>query len=281
MMKISKELLTGLAVSGVLGLLGTSNVHADEQMQRMYNPNSGEHFYTANVSEKQHLVSVGWKYEGIGWVAPTGNSRGNAVYRLYNRNSGDHHYTLSAAERDWLVKLGWSYEGIGWYSAKPEQGVPLYRLYNPYAKVGTHHYTLALSERDWLVSKGWRSEGIGWYAVRNSSNSQGGTQQNTPTQQATAPQQSTPTPQPSQPSNPQPTQPSTSTPTPAPQPSAPTIVSGYIGNTGRLWDSGVEANEWGDQQSFDMTMKDGKQHGWVLIGIFYSDGTKKYSVDLY
>lgn len=94
-------------------------------------------------------------------------------------------------------------------------------------------------------------------------------------------QPSTPAPQPSQPSNPQPTQPSTSTPTPAPQPSAPTIVSGYIGNTGRLWDSGVEANMWADAETDKMAMSDGQSHRWVLITIFYSDGTKKYSVDLY
>lgn len=94
-------------------------------------------------------------------------------------------------------------------------------------------------------------------------------------------QPSTPAPQPSQPSNPQPTQPSTSTPTPTPQPSAPTIVSGYIGNTGRLWDNGTEANEWGAEQIMALGMQDGKSHRWVLITIFYSDGTKKYSVDLY
>ena len=87
-------------------------------------------------------------------------------------------------------------------------------------------------------------------------------------------QPSTPAPQPSQPSNPQPTQ-------PAPQPSAPTIVSGYIGNTGRLWDSGVEANMWADAETDKMAMSDGQSHRWVLITIFYSDGSKKYSVDLY
>lgn len=96
-----------------------------------------------------------------------------------------------------------------------------------------------------------------------------------------APQPSTPAPQPSQPSNPQPTQPSTSTPTPTPQPSAPTIVSGYIGNTGRLWDSGVEANMWADAETDKMAMSDGQSHRWVLITIFYSDGSKKFSVDLY
>lgn len=173
-MKLEKVAI-GVAVScGVLGLLGASNAHADEQMHRMYNPNSGEHFYTARTTERDFLVGKGWTYEGVGWVAPTGDSKGDAVYRLYNRNSGDHHYTLSAVERDWLVKLGWSYEGIGWYSAKPEQGVPLYRLYNPYAKVGTHHYTLSLSERDWLVPKGWKAEGIGWYAVKNSTGGNNG-----------------------------------------------------------------------------------------------------------
>lgn len=36
------------------------------QMHRVYNPNSGEHFYTQNVAEKNNLVSKGWRYEGIG-----------------------------------------------------------------------------------------------------------------------------------------------------------------------------------------------------------------------
>lgn len=122
-----------------------------------------------------------------------------------------------------------------------------------------------------------------------SANNSGGTQSqvSTPSQPTSGSggsvqtQPSTPAPQPSQPSNPQPTQPSTSTPAPAPQPSAPTIVSGYIGNTGRLWDNGTEANEWGAEQIMSMSMQDGKSHRWVLITIFYSDGSKKYSVDLY
>lgn len=85
-------------------------------------------------------------------------------------------------------------------------------------------------------------------------------------------------PKPSQPSTPQPSQPA---PKPTPQPSAPTIVSGYIGNTGRIWNDGTEANEWGAEQIMNMSMQDGKSHRWVLITIFYSDGSKKFSVDLY
>lgn len=131
-------------------------------MYRLYNPNSGEHFYTKTVSERDHLRSVGWRYEGIGWQAPT---NGNPVYRLYNPNAGDHHYTLLASERDHLKKVGWRDEGISWYS--PNSGIPLYRLYNPNAKAGSHHYTPITSERDNLKKAGWRYEGIAWYAVGN------------------------------------------------------------------------------------------------------------------
>jgi uncharacterized protein YjdB len=80
-------------------------------MYRLYNPNSGEHFYTSSASEKTTLVSAGWHYEGIGWTAPSVSS--TPVYRLYNPNAGDHFYTSDASERDHLVSVGWNYEGIG------------------------------------------------------------------------------------------------------------------------------------------------------------------------
>ena len=131
-------------------------------MYRLYNPNSGEHFYTADVSEKDNLVYVGWKYEGIGWTAPITSDE--PVYRLYNQNGGEHHYTLDAGERDFLVNVGWKYEGIGWYSDEAE-GVPIYRQYNPNAFANNHNYTADKSENDWLVGLGWKAEGIGWYGV--------------------------------------------------------------------------------------------------------------------
>ena len=131
-------------------------------MHRLYNPNSGEHFYTANEGERDLLISIGWSYEGIGWVAP---ARSNTpVYRLYNENGGEHHYTTSVAERNMLVSLGWRDEGIGWYSDDAHT-VPLYRQYNPNAFANNHNYTTSLSENNWLVSIGWRAEGIGWYGV--------------------------------------------------------------------------------------------------------------------
>lgn len=129
-------------------------------MFRLYNPNSGEHFYTASTLEGNHLINVGWRYEGVSWISPSSSS--SPVFRMYNPNAGDHHYTTSSVERDSLVRSGWRYEGIGWYS-DDAQTTPLHRLYNPNARAGAHHYTTSAFERDALVRSGWRAEGIGWY----------------------------------------------------------------------------------------------------------------------
>ncbi|EHF01795.1 hypothetical protein HMPREF1008_01419 [Olsenella sp. oral taxon 809 str. F0356] len=138
------------------------NSGASIDMQRLYNPNSGEHFYTADTSEASGLVSLGWRHEGSGWVAPQKSS--TPVYRLYNPNAGDHHYTTSVEERDVLVEKGWNYEGVGWYSSD-NKSVAVLRQYNPNAKAGAHNFTTSSAENDNLVNAGWKAEGVAWYAV--------------------------------------------------------------------------------------------------------------------
>lgn len=159
-----------LGIGLVIGLSFATFVFADtaeasQNMHRLYNPNSGEHFYTANTGERDHLKKVGWKSEGIGWIAP---SSGNPVYRLYNPNAGDHHYTLNVNERDHLKKVGWRYEGIGWYS-DTKKSVKLYRAYNPNAKSGSHNYTVNYGEQKNLLRVGWKDEGIAWYGINKNS----------------------------------------------------------------------------------------------------------------
>lgn len=132
-------------------------------MYRMYNPNSGEHFYTAKAAERDALIVVGWTYEGIGWIAPKESE--TPVYRLYNKNGGEHHYTLDAAERDALVAAGWNDEGIGWYNDDAKT-VPVYREYNPNEFSCNHNYTTDKKEHDTLIGFGWLDEGIAWYALR-------------------------------------------------------------------------------------------------------------------
>ncbi len=132
-------------------------------MYRLYNPWSGEHLYTSNLTEVSKCKSAGWKYEGVAWYAPKSSS--TPVYRLYNKYSGDHHYTTSKAEYDACGKSGWTKEGIGWYS-ESSSGVPLYRGYNKYVSVGTHHYTTNWSEMQSMEKVGWKYEGIAWYGVK-------------------------------------------------------------------------------------------------------------------
>ena len=158
----SKELIVSETPTGSeeMDTTGTEAV----TMYRLYNPNSGEHLYTKDASEKSRLVREGWGDEGIGWIAPEKSN--TPVYRLYNPNAGDHHYTTGKIERDYLISIGWNDEGIGWYSDDAKT-VPLYREYNPNAVTGTHNYTTDKNEHDYLVSIGWDDEDIGWYAVRD------------------------------------------------------------------------------------------------------------------
>ena len=146
----------------------TQTVKVEKQdMHRLYNPNSGEHFYTASAHERNYLVSVGWQYEGIGWMAPMKSDY--PVYRLYNPNAGDHHYTLSAYERDHLVSVGWNDEGIGWYSAIASEGVAVLRQYNPNAIAGAHNFTTSPLENMTLINAGWKAEGTAWHALASDS----------------------------------------------------------------------------------------------------------------
>lgn len=131
-------------------------------MCRLYNPNSGEHFYTSSEAEQNHLVSVGWKDEQYGWLCA--DAKRTPVYRLYNPNAGDHHYTTDAKERKALIQIGWNDEGIGWYATNKNDGVPIYRQYNPNAKTGSHNFTGDVEEVKHLVKAGWKDEGIAFYA---------------------------------------------------------------------------------------------------------------------
>lgn len=167
-------LMTGLTVPSYAASLTANAPNTASNalpMYRLYNPNSGEHFWTSSRVEFQEIIKAGWYDEGTGWYAPSHSN--TPVYRLYNPNAplGDHHYTMSKHEYDTLIKLGWRGEGIGWYSDDNE-GAPLYRLYCPgtYAAgaSGAHHYTVNKNERNCLIHVGWKDENIAWYGLSSS-----------------------------------------------------------------------------------------------------------------
>ncbi len=130
---------------------------------RLYNPNSGEHFYTSASRERDYLEKNGWQDEGIGWTAVNASSNTTSIYRLYNHNSGEHFYTANAGEYNYLKKIGWKDEGVLCRVPK-KSNTPIYRLYNPNAKTVSHHYTKNKGEITYLKNQGWKDEGIAWYS---------------------------------------------------------------------------------------------------------------------
>ena len=131
-------------------------------MFRMYDPNSGEHFYTGSMEERENLVAVGWQYEGVGFTFPL--TTGKPVHRLYDPITGEHLYTMDENEKATLLAAGWNYEGIAFNSGF-ENEVPQYRLHNPNASRGAYHFTASEEEMNNLIAAGWEYQGIGWYSL--------------------------------------------------------------------------------------------------------------------
>lgn len=171
-------------IVGASGLVGAAwmenNFHS---IYRLYNPNatdSGSHHYTMNPVERDYLVSLGWRYEGImGYaIQPSSETHnlqhtggiGAEVIRFYNPNTGEHLFSDSRAEQTLLKNAGWSCEGVAWLEVAEEgvwhlddnnyQAVEVYRTYNPNAKGGDHFYTTNLGEKNYLVSVGWKYDGV-------------------------------------------------------------------------------------------------------------------------
>ncbi len=150
------------AATNSASIPSNSTGNGKTNIYRLYNRNTGEHFYTRNYTEAVNVRNAGWDYEGVGWIAPEKSSK--PIYRMYNPNVGDHHYTASDAERNMLVNAGWRNEGIAFYSDS-SQTRSIYREYNPNASVGSHNYTLSAAEHNKLISAGWRNEGTAFHAA--------------------------------------------------------------------------------------------------------------------
>jgi hypothetical protein len=128
---------------------------------RVYNRNSGLHHYTTNAKERDALVQLGWKNEGVSFnAAKQGSAPGlSPVYREYNPYNGTHNWTLSLAEHRKLVSVGWRDEGVAWYASYAGP-VMVYRLYNPHS--GEHVYTTGAAEYAAVGRAGWHQEGTAW-----------------------------------------------------------------------------------------------------------------------
>ncbi len=136
--------------------------HSDEYpVYRLYNQNSGEHFYTMSDTEASQLRDIGWRYEGVAWYSP---KSGIPIHRLYNSNGSEHFFTADVNEKNNLVNAGWKYEGVVFYT-DDSCTINVYRLYNPNAISNNHFFTASITERDDLIAAGWKYEGVAWKGV--------------------------------------------------------------------------------------------------------------------
>ena len=126
----------------------------ENSVYRLYNQGSGDHLYTLSHDEALACQKGGWKYEGIGWIAP---KDGELVMRLCNSFNGLHHYTANTGEIEGLKKLGWKLEGAAFRSGGKN---PVYRMYNPNG--GEHIFTASAKEHTDLSNAGWVCEGVGF-----------------------------------------------------------------------------------------------------------------------
>lgn len=163
-MKI-KSLLMAVTTVATLGVVGSVSVQAHAAssvpVYRLYNKNTGEHFYTKNSAERANLKRVGWRDEGLGWNSATS---GKAVYRVYNPNArgGDHYYTLSKYEAQSLVNKGWRWDNGGKAAFYSGGSANLYVAYNPNAQSGSHNYTTSNFEQKSLLHGGWKYGAVAW-----------------------------------------------------------------------------------------------------------------------
>lgn len=138
---------------------------------RFFNTQTGAHFYTLSVPERDLVITKlrGYNYEGAAFVAFGAAASGtNPVYRFFNTRTGAHLYTISEQERAQVqATMPWyQYEGVAWYANTSQTGglTPMFRFYQ--TKADTHFYTTSASERDSVQQNLplYKYEGIAYFS---------------------------------------------------------------------------------------------------------------------
>jgi Repeat of unknown function (DUF5648) len=113
-------------------------------LERLYNQQTDDHFYTSNLQEVCDVVHSA-SYVHVGSLGACISNEGiegtTALYRLF-KPGGGHFYTISDEEVGSAQRDGYSYEGVScyvWTSSNRLAECPIYRLYNPSSD--RHFYT--------------------------------------------------------------------------------------------------------------------------------------------
>ena len=118
---------------------------------RFFNTQTGAHFYTVSVGERDHIIASlpQFTYEGPAFYASAVAAQGlSQVHRFYNMQTGVHFYTISVAEKNQIQQSlpQFQYEGVAYYgSTVPGTGLtPLNRFF--VSNRGFHFYSNSQSE---------------------------------------------------------------------------------------------------------------------------------------
>ena len=98
-------------------------------LYRLYNLQTGRHYYTANAAERDALVALnpppttgpdtrtmGWRYETIeGYIFTAAAPQAVPIFRLYNQRTGTHLYTENAATKEAILSQN---PGV-WFEHEP------------------------------------------------------------------------------------------------------------------------------------------------------------------
>lgn len=169
-------------LSFIIALTFIPSVKADELIQhenfyvyqRLYNPKTGEHSYETSRESVNNALKHGYQLESGSLLVDKmiiDTHQSLPIFSLYNSRTQAMMYTTNTYERDFLMSLNpknYKIQAI-WYwtdgleGVQPDQGIPVYRLYNPNSWRGSHHFTPIQAEKELLVRLGWHYEGVGFY----------------------------------------------------------------------------------------------------------------------
>ncbi|AOW13281.1 hypothetical protein LPB072_10880 [Hydrogenophaga crassostreae] len=141
---------------------------------RFSNSNTGAHFFTTSVSERDNVantLSPPYSLEGEAFSVASAFSPGlSPVHRFFNTQTGVHFYTISETERANVVANfpQFNHEGVAYYASQVAGAglIPFYRFFVP--GKGFHFYTAKESEKDSIIANlaaTYTYEGIGYYVL--------------------------------------------------------------------------------------------------------------------
>ncbi len=128
---------------------------AGDRVFRFFNTETGGHFYTTSVAEREFVRNQApeFQFEGVAFVAAQPeDENATPVFRFFNTVEGEHFYTASVVEQEFVEDQlpDFQFEGVAFFAYEEElaETVPVFRFFD--SGEGGHFYTASAAERDFV-----------------------------------------------------------------------------------------------------------------------------------